>query len=123
MRMRPPMADAQTPGPRPVNASGLPPVVDGFVAVPPVDDVAGAAAVAAVVGAADAEVDAAGGLVVGSGTKEMFTVACLPPASPKESVHESPSAIWAGVGGQGYLAASDAALFPALSVEGHVEMR
>jgi hypothetical protein len=90
------MASAQTPGPTPVDANVDPgvsaPVVAGFVAGPPVDDVAAVAA-AAVVGAADAEVDAAGALAAGSGTKEMFTVACLPPASPKESVHESPSAI------------------------------
>ena len=48
----------------------------------------------------------------------MFTVACFPPESPKASTHETPAAVCAAVGGQGYFAASVAGLTPALSVAG-----
>lgn len=41
---------------------------------------------------------------------------CGPLAVPKEIVQVTPAAIWAAVGGQGNLAASLAALAPALSV-------
>lgn len=106
-------------GPAPVKARLLVPVVGvaavvaaAVVAAPVVLDPEPAAAVVAVV------VDAG----VGAGTKEIATVPCFPPRSPNESVHEAPAAIWAVVGGQGYLAASAAGLPPVLSVEGQVAM-
>ncbi len=56
------------------------------------------------------------------GSKEMSTLPTLPPSSLKLRVHETPSASCAAVGGQGYAAASVAALPPLLSV-GQVVIR
>jgi hypothetical protein len=47
---------------------------------------------------------------------EMAWLTWSPPWSPNEMAHESPSAIWAAVGGHGYSAASVSASLPALSV-------
>lgn len=89
----PPMASTQMPGPGPVKASELA-AVDGDVPLVGVEELAGAALAAA---APDGEPE----LGVGAGTNEMSTVPCLPPASPKASVHEAPAATCAGVGGHG----------------------
>ena len=73
-----------------------------------VESAAVAAVEAPAVPAAWVTAAVAGWLVlgVGAGTNEMFTVCCLPPASPKARTHESPAVIWAAVGGHGYLGAS-----------------
>ena len=85
--------------------------------------VAAAAVVVAVVLLEFAAAAAAGETGVGAGTKEIATVPCFPPASPKDSVHESPAASWAAVGGHGYFAASVVGLPPELSVVGQVVTR
>jgi hypothetical protein len=105
-----------------VKARVLAPVVAPVVAA----DVVAAlvpAAVVVVVALAVAAAAAAGDSGVGAGTNEIGTVCDLPPPSPKASVQLSPAAIWAAVGGQGYLAASVAGLPPPLSVVGQVVIR
>lgn len=61
-------------------------------------------------------------LGVGAGTKAIGTVTCgsVDDESPNASTQESPAAICAAVGGQGYFAASLAGAFPPLSELGHV---
>jgi hypothetical protein len=81
------------PGPGPVKANELA-AVDGPVPLAGVEELAGAAPAAA-------PPDGAPELEVGTGTNEMSTVPCLPPASPKSRVHEAPAAACAGVGGHG----------------------
>jgi hypothetical protein len=48
--------------------------------------------------------------------KVIFTITSSPDSSPKVMLHVSPAAIWAAVGGHGYLAASVVASPPALSL-------
>ena len=77
----------QIPGPAPVKARVLALVLG--VEAPVAAAVEAPAVPAAWVTAAAVVVV----LAVGAGTNEMFTVCCLPPASPKARTHESPAVI------------------------------
>jgi len=120
----PPIAPSNpTPGPGPVVARV--PETEGAV-VPDPAPVAGAIVVAVVAAGFVVAVVAvvAAVVVVGPGgvsaPKRIVATPLSLAWSPKVSVHTSPIACCAGVGGQGYSAASAVGLFPARSVAGHV---